>query len=197
MDRITVNYRLEDKERLFSIAYAVYSNRERLLKKQDKVQPFHITLRTVLIQSAVLYAVAVAFLIGMVKFGFDLPGLVLLVLCVVYGMVMITAWGNNRRDYRYALKRFMSTTGQTGTLHFDDWGLREVSAFGTENSYSWSEYRHCIILDEAMVILFVNEREEMLLMSRDEETEKAMRDALKAFDMTHTIRKAVMKGKKK
>lgn len=192
-----LNYQLRDKERLFSIAYAVYNNRERLLKKQDKVQPFHVTLRTVLIQSVLLYAVAVAFLMGMVRFGFDLPGVVLLVLCVVYGMVMITSWGNNRRDYRYAQKKFMTVTGERGTLCFDEWGLTDVSAFDKETAYAWSEYRYCVILDEAIVILFVNEREELLVMSRDEETERELCRILDEYDMKHTIRRAQMKGRKK
>lgn len=195
--QMQVKYSLRDKERLFSIAYAIYNNRERLLQKGDKVQPFHVTLRTVLIQSVVLYAVAVVFLFGMMRYGFDLPGLVLLVLCVVYGMVMITSWGNNRRDFRYAQKRFLMTTGENGAIRFDQRGFTDVSAFDKETFYSWSEYRHCIIVDEAIVILFVNEREEMLLMSRDDGIEQALRQVLKEFDMAHTIRRAVMKGKKK
>lgn len=192
-----VKYNLRDKSRLFSIAYAIYSNRERLLQKNDKVQPFHMTLRTVLIQCAVLYAVAVAFLLAMISNGFDVTGVILLVLCMLYGMVLITSWSNNRRDYRYAEKAFLRTTGETGTLRFDDWGLTDVTHEGKESSYAWSEYRNCIVVDEAIVILFVNEREEMLLMSRDDETEKAMRQVLRDYDMSHTIHNAVMKGKKK
>ena len=191
-----VTYKLLDKQRLFSIAYAIYSNRDRLLQKQDKVQPYHLTLRTALIQCVVLYAVTVVFLLGMIRNGFDITGVILLVLCIVYGMVLVTSWANNRRDYRYAEKAFLRITGETGTLRFDQRGLTDVSKDGKENFYSWSEYRYCIITDEVMVILFVNEREEMLLMTRDDETEAAMRAVLKEYDMIHTVRKAVMKGKK-
>ena len=192
-----VKYKLLDKQRLFSVAYAIYSNRERLLQKHDKVQPFHVTLRTVLIQSVILYVVAVALLLVMIQKGFDVTSVILLVLCILYGMVLITSWANNRRDYRYAQQAFLRTTGQTGTLRFDEWGLTDVSESGKESAYAWSEYRYCIIVEEAIVILFVNEREEMLLMSRDDETEAAMRQVLKEYDMIHTVREAVMKGKKK
>lgn len=192
-----VRYKLQDKERLFSVAYAIYSNRERLLQKNDKVQPFHVTLRTVMIQSIVLYAVSLAFLLGMFQNGFDVTGVILLALCMFYGIVMVTSWSNNRRDYRYAQKAFLRTTGQEGTLRFNDWGLTDVSESGEEHAYAWSEYRYCIIVEEAIVILFVNEREELLLMSRDDETEAAMRQALQEYDMIHTVRKAVMKGKRK
>ena len=144
-----------------------------------------------------LYVVAVAFLLGMIQKGFDVTGVILLVLCVLYGMVLITSWANNRRDYRYAEGAFLRTTGQTGTLRFTDWGLTDVTQTGQESAYAWSEYRYSIITDEAIVILFVNEREEMLLMTRDDETEAALRAILKEYDMIHTVRRAVMKGKKK
>lgn len=191
-----VVYKLQNKQRLFSIAYAIYSNRDRLLQKHDKVQPYHTTLRIALLQCVALYVVAVVFLLGMIQNGFDVTGVILLVLCVLYGMVLITSWGNNRRDYRYAEKAFLRTTGETGTLRFDERGLTDVRADGKEDFYAWSEYRYCIIVEEAIVILFVNEREEMLLMTRDDETEAAMRAVLKDYDMIHTVRKAVMKGKK-
>lgn len=197
MNPVTLNYRLEDKQRLFSVAYAIYSNRERLLKKNDKVQPFRTTLRTVLIECGLLYALSVAFLLGMIRNGFDVTGVLLLVVCVIYGMIMITSWSNNRRDFRYAERAFQRTTGAVGTLRFDDWGMTDVTAEGKESAYSWSEYRNTFIVDEAIVILFVNEREEMLLMTRDDETEKALRQILKDFDMIHTVRTPSMKGKKK
>ena len=182
MNEMQVTYRLKEKKNLFSVAYAIYSNRDRILQKHDKVQPFHQTLRVVLIQFVLLYVLAVVFL---------------LVVCVLYGMVMVTSWANNRRDYRYAEGAFLRSTGETGTLRFTDWGLTDVSESGKESSYAWSEYRYCFITDEAIVILFVPEREEMLLMSRDAETEKALRSVLKEFDMVHTIREVAMKGKKK
>ena len=192
-----VTYQLKKKKDLFSVAYAVYSNRDRILQKRDKVQPFHKSLQVLLMQFVLLYVLAVVFLLGMIRNGFDVTGVILLVLCVLYGMAMVTSWGNNRRDYRYAEGAFLRTTGETGTLRFTDWGLTDVSENGKENAYAWSEYRYCFITDEAIVILFVPEREEMLLMSRDAETEQALRAVLKEFDMFHTIRMVAMKGKKK
>ena len=192
-----LKYPLSDKETLFSVGYAIYSNRERLLKKNDKVQPFRATLRSVLLQSVLLYVLSVAFLLAMLKNGFDITGVILLMLCIVYGMIMITSWSNNRRDYRYAEKAFLRSSGESGTLRFDQRGMTDVSESGKEDFYSWSEYRNCIITDDAMVLLFVNEREEMVLMGRDDATERALRDILAQYDMTHTIRRPVMKGKKK
>jgi len=122
---------------------------------------------------------------------------ILLVVAVVYGMIMITSWSNNRRDYRFAERAFLRSTGETGTLRFTDWGLTDITSECKESAYAWSEYRYCIITDEVITILFVPEREEMLLMSRDDETEAALRTILKEYDMIHTVRKAVMKGKKK
>ena len=197
MNEKTLNYQLNNKKQLFSVAYAVYSNRDRLLQKHDKVQPFHVSLRVVLLQSAALYLVAVALLLGMIQNGFDLMSVILLVVAVIYGMIMITSWSNNRRDYRYAERAFLRSTGETGTLRFTDWGLTDMTSEGKESSYAWSEYRYCIITDEVITILFVPEREEMLLMSRDDETEQALRAILKEYDMIHTVRQAVMKGKKK
>ena len=197
MNEMQVTYQLKEKKNLFSVAYAIYSNRDRILQKHDKVQPFHQTLRVVLIQFVLLYVLAVVFLLGMMQNGFDVTGVILLVVCVLYGMVMVTSWANNRRDYRYAEGAFLRSTGETGTLRFTDWGLTDVSESGKESSYAWSEYRYCFITDETIVILFVPEREEMLLMSRDDETEQALRGVLKEFDMIHTIREVAMKGKKK
>ncbi len=195
--QMQVTYRLKEKKKLFSVAYAIYSNRDRILQKQDKVQPFHKSLQVVLIQFLLLYALAVVFLLGMIQNGFDVTGVILLVVCVLYGMIMVTSWANNRRDYRYAEGAFLRSTGETGTLRFTDWGLTDVSENGKESAYAWSEYRYCFITDETIVILFVLEREEMVLMSRDDETEQALRAVLKEYDMIHTVRKAVMKGKKK
>lgn len=195
--QMQVTYRLKEKKKLFSVAYAIYSNRDRILKKQDKVQPFHKSLQVVLIQFLLLYALAVVFLLGMIQNGFDVTGVILLVVCVLYGMIMVTSWANNRRDYRYAEGAFLRSTGEMGTLRFTDWGLTDVSENGKESAYAWSEYRYCFITDETIVILFVPEREEMVLMSRDDETEQALRAVLKEYDMIHTVRKAVMKGKKK
>lgn len=197
MNEKLLHYRLNNKTELFSVAYAIYSNRDRLLQKNDKVQPFHKTLMTVLIQFVLLYVLAVVFLLGMIRNGFHVTDLLLLVLCVLYGMVLVTSWARNRREYRYSQSMFLRATGATGTLRFTDWGLTDVAENGEEKAYAWSEYRYCFMTEEAIVILFVPEREELLLMSRDDETEQALRAILKEYDMIHTVRTAEMKGKKK
>lgn len=192
-----VAYHLEDKEKLFSIGYSIYVNRQGLLRKGEKVEKFPDMLRRALVRSALLGALIAIYLIIMLVNGVDFLGVALVAICVVYDVTLLKSWNKSRRDYAYAMDRFVRSGDESGTLCFDERGITDIGVSGEESFFSWSDYRYCILVDEAITILFTNEREELLMMSRDDQTEQAICQVLEAFGKEDTIRTLEMKGKKK
>ena len=82
-----------------------------------------------------------------------------------------------------------------GTITIDEAGLVECSDSGTETSFSWEDYRCCIMCEEAIVVVFY--KPVMLIVSRTKETEDGLVEALLAFDKERTIYEVEIKEKKK
>lgn len=192
-----VSYRLRDRERLFSIGYSIYTNRQRVLHKGEKVCTFPQMLQRSLLYAGVLMAILVGYLVILMVKGVDILGVAMIFIGVIYLIALLRGWREQKRNYEYALQRFLDGGDEEGTLHFDEWGITDVSASGKESAFSWQDYRYCILVSDAIMFLFTNERDEILMLNRDVQTEEEICRILEGFDKQDTIRRLEMKGETK
>lgn len=192
-----VSYRLRDRERLFSIGYSIYTNRQRVLYKGEKVCTFPQMLQRSLLYAGALMAILVGYLVILMVKGVDILGVAMIFIGVIYLITLLRGWREQKRNYEYALQRFLDGGDERGTLHFDDWGITDVSASGKESAFSWQDYRYCILVSDAIMFLFTNERDEILMLNRDAQTEEEICRILEGFDKQDTIRRLEMKGETK
>lgn len=191
-----VPYRLTDTEGLFSLGYSVYTNRQRVLHKGEKVQPFAAFLRRGLMNAAALGVIILACLVLMLVKGSDFFIMCMTAIGVIYELMLLSGWRAQRRNYQYALERFAENGEDHGVLRFDERGITDVSASGKKSFFSWADYRYCLLVGGGIMFLFTNERDEILMMDRSAETEAAILEVLAAFEREDSIRELEIKGKK-
>ena len=192
-----VSYQLQDKERLFSIGYSIYTNRQRVLHKGEKVCTFPRMLRRSLVSAGALMAILVAYLVILMVKGVDTLGVAMIFIGTIYLIALLRGWREQKRNYEYALQRFLDGGDEGGTLHFDEWGIKDISTSGKESAFSWQDYRYCILVADAIMFLFTNERDEILMLHRDERTEREILQILEGFEKEDTVRRLEMKGETK
>ena len=107
-----ISYCLQEKERLFALAYGVYTNRSGVLQKGKKAESFPRLLRKSRLSAAALLAVMGLYVVLMAVQGVDALGVVVLAIAGVYAVGLVRSQKTQKRNYEYALQRFMES-GET------------------------------------------------------------------------------------
>jgi hypothetical protein len=192
-----ISYCLQEKERLFALAYGVYTNRSGVLQKGKKAESFPRLLRKSRLSAAALLAVMGLYVVLMAVQGVDALGVVVLAIAGVYAVGLVRSQKTQKRNYEYALQRFMESGETEGVLHFDQRGITDVAASGEKKFFSWQDFRQCLLVGEGILFMFSQERDAVLMIDRSEEKEAALREILKAMDKEDTIRTVEVKGETK
>ena len=185
---VQVPYCLQEKEKLFSLAYGIYTNRSAVLHKGQKACAFPVLLRRSRLSFAALLAVIGVYIAIMVTQGVDSLGLVVVAIAITYAVVLLRRQKEQQRNYEYALQRFMENGETEGVLHFDERGITDAAASGKKNFFSWQDFRYCLLVGESILFLFGQERDAVLMIDRNEEKEAAIRQILQAVEKEDTIR---------
>lgn len=192
----TVPYTLGDKARLFDLGQGIHTSASSVLKKGGgQVMPFTQTLKKMKVQALCFGALAVAQGALMGVSGFSVGKIALAVLCALLGGCLWATRSASKKAFARAQALYLEANGKGGTITIDEEGLVECSDSGTETSFSWEDYRCCIMCEEAIVVVFY--KPVMLIVSRTEETENGLVEALLTFDRERTIYEVELKEKKK
>ena len=189
-----IPYCLREKEKLFALAYGIYTNRSGVLYKGKKAEPFPRLLRKSRLSAAVLLTVIGLYVVLMAVQGVDALGVAVLVIAGIYTAGLLRSQKTQQRNYAYALQRFMESGETEGVLHFDQRGITDVAASGKKNFFSWQDFRYCLLVGEGILFLFGQERDAVLMIDRSKEKETALREILKAVDKEDTVRTVEVKG---
>lgn len=192
---VQIEYRLKDKDVLFDVGQAVSANRKQVLSKGGTLRTFTATVRSLMTQGIILFALAAFLTVQMFAGGADLFGLILLIISVLFGTIALAVSLMNRKNYRYGLESYQRNNGAGGQLIFDGRGIKEVGSKDGPNVYSWEEYSACVLTEEAVTFLF--ERPVLLIFSNDAQMEKDLAAALNAFNKGHTMHRCSIKRKRK
>lgn len=192
-----ISYCLQEKEKLFALAYGIYTNRSGVLHKGKKAESFPRLLRRSRLSAAALLTAMGLYVVLMIVDGVDSLGLAILAIAGVYAAGMLRSQKTQQRNYEYALQRYMESGETEGVLYFDERGITDVAASGKKNFFSWQDFRYCLLVGEGILFLFGQERDSVLMIDRSEEKESALREILKAVDKEDTVRTVEVKGETK
>lgn len=192
-----IPYCLQEKEKLFALAYGIYTNRSGVLHKGKKAESFPRLLRRSRLSAAALLTAMGLYVVLMIVDGVDSLGLAILAIAGVYAAGMLRSQKTQQRNYEYALQRYMESGETEGVLYFDERGITDVAASGKKNFFSWQDFRYCLLVGEGILFLFGQERDSVLMIDRSEEKEAALREILKAVDKEDTVRTVEVKGETK
>lgn len=192
-----VPYSLGDKARLFDLGQGIHSSVALILKKGGgKVTTMTRTLKKMRLQALLfgLLAVLQTGLMGLTD-GLSFGKIVLAALCALLGGLLWAAQSGNKKAFARAQEMYLQSNGTAGTLTIDGDGICERNEAGRETRFDWEDYRCCIMSEEAIVVVFF--KPVMLIVSRTQETEDGLVEALLAFDKERTIYEVEVKEKKK
>ena len=192
-----IPYTLGDKARLFDLGQGIHSSTAMILKKGGgKVMTMTQTLKKMRIQALMfgLLAVAQTGLMS-VSDGLSFGKIVLAALCALLGGLLWASQSGNKKAFARAQEMYLQNNGTAGTLIVDEEGICERNEAGRETRFGWEDYRCCIMSEEAIVVVFY--KPVMLIVSRTEETESGLVEALLAYDKERTIYEVEVKTKKK
>ena len=195
-ERFVVPYQLGDKDRLFDLGQGISSGAAMIMRNRGgKVQSFSRSLRRMKIQALLFAALAALQGLLLAVGGISVLKIVLLVLCVLLGGWMWAVWNASSKAYEKASTLYVESNGREGTITFDEDGITECSESGTETHFDWEDYRCCVMCPEAIVV--VSYRPVMLIVSREEETERGICQALTFYDKEDTIFEVEIREKKR
>ena len=186
---LRVQYRVEDKERLFDVGQAVYANRRRIMKKSGvQLRAYTKTLERMRTQGTCFLALALLQAVLMRLSEPDALGITLLVLCLLCAIMLPLARRAACKSYEKALQMYRTDNGQVGYILFDEDGMTDCSEKGNRTVLPWAEYTACVVTQEAIVLLF--DRPVLLILGWDAQTEQGVREALAAFGRANTVYEA-------
>ena len=157
--------------------------------------PYTAMLRKMRLQAVAFFALSA--LQGSLMLVGDVTILkVLLTLLTAFlGCAMLLVVRTGRKAYQKALQDYEErNSGRGGTLTFDARGLTECSDHGETLELQWEEYEACVICPDAIVIL--STRPVIIICSRRDETELAVRGALEQAEKAHTVFQVSIKEKR-
>ncbi len=193
---ITVTYHLENRERIFDLGQGIHTNRGYILRRQGgKVKPYTGTIRQLIRQALMFFALALLQLALQLVGGFTAGKMALVVVTAFCGAMALYAARASRRSYDKTLALYLERNGQSGTLTIDEQGITERSDTGHTADIHWDEYVACVMCPEAIVIL--STRPLLLICSRTEETEREIRRALELLGRDHGIYEVEIKEKRR
>ncbi len=191
-----IPYVLENKERIFDLGQGISSGAAMILRNRGgKVQSFSQSLRRMKIQALLFAALAALQGLLLAVGGISVVKIVLLALCVLLGGWLWAVWNASSKAYEKARTLYVESSGREGTITFDEDGITECSESGIETHFDWEDYRCCVMCPEAIVV--VSYRPVMLIVSRKEETEQDLYQALAFYDKEDTIFEVEIQEKKK
>ena len=192
----TIPYTLGDKARLFDLGQGIHTSTNLILKKGGgQVTPFTQTLTKMKLQAMLFAVLAVLQILLMKMGGVSTPKIALAAVCALLGGFLWATQSTNRKAFDRAQALYQEVNGECGTITVDEDGITERSDSDVETHFDWEDYRCCIMCEEAIVVVFY--KPVMLIVSRTEETEKGLVEALLTFDKERTIYEVSIKEKKK
>lgn len=195
-ERFVVSYRLGDKDRLFDLGQGISSGAAMILRNRGgKVQSFSQSLRRMRNQALLFAILAVLQGLLLAVGGISVSRIVLLALCVLLGGWMWAVWNASSKAFEKARALYVENSGREGTIAFDEDGITECGESGAETHFDWEDYRCCVMCPEAIVV--VSYRPVMLIVSREEETECGICQALTFYDKEDTIFEVEIQEKKR
>lgn len=189
-----LQYRLRNKARLFDVGQAVHASCKQIIRKDGVVlKPYTKMLERMHTQSVCFLALAMLQSVLLwVKRELDPLTLTLLVLCLLCAVILPLVQRTARDNYDKALKMYLADNGEMGYILFDETEMTDYSEKGSRTVLPWAEYKACVMTEDVIVMLF--ERPVMLLFSRDEQTERDLREVLQAYGKGDTVHHASVKA---
>ena len=189
---LRVQYRVENKERLFDVGQTVYANRRRIMKKSGiQLRAYTKTLERMRAQGTCFLALALLQAVLMRLSEPDALGITLLVLILLCAVMLPLVRRAACKSYQKALQMYLTDNGEVGYLLFDEEGITDYSEKGNRTVLPWKEYSACVMTEEAIVLLF--ERPVLLILGHEAQTERDIRGALAAFGRADIVQEAKVK----
>lgn len=193
---IRVSYTLVDKAHCFDVAQGIHAERSYILRLGGgKARPYTACLRKMLCQSALFFLLAAVQLILLVVGGVSTLRLLILVLCALFGAVVLYAYLSGKGSYARSYAWFLERNDKGGTLSFDERGITMHTDTGYVLDFHWSEYQACVIGGGVIVVL--STRPMLMIAEWTEATEREIRGALCAFERGNTVCTVEVREKKK
>ena len=189
-----LQYRLRNKARLFDVGQAVHASYKQIMRRDGvALKPYTKMLERMHKQSVCFLAMAMLQSVLLwVKRELDPLTLTILALCLLCAVILPLVQRSARNNYDKALQMYLADNGETGYLLFDETEMTDYSEKGGRTVLPWAEYKACVMTEDTIVVLF--ERPVMLLFSRDEQTERELREVLEAYGKGDSVHFACVKA---